>query len=70
MFDSEIVEGKDRPAEIGDPEFSNPGNTGGLLLCMTKSIHNSARYVVLDSGFCVLAALVALRKLGVFFLGH
>jgi hypothetical protein len=66
LFDLEIVESKDQPAEIGDPEFSNHVNTGGLLLRLTKSIHNSARYVVLDSGFCVLAALVALRKLGVF----
>jgi hypothetical protein len=66
LFDLEIVEGKDRPAEIGNPEFSNHDNTGGLLLRLTKSIHNSARYVVLDSGFCVLAALVALHKLDVF----
>jgi hypothetical protein len=69
LFDLEIVEGKDRPAEIGDPEFSNHSNTGGLLLRLTKSIYHSTRYEVLDSGFCVLAALVAFRKLGVFFWG-
>ena len=66
MFDLEIVEGKDRPREIGEPEFHEHGNTGGLLLRLTKLIDNSARYMVLDSGFCVLAALLALRKLGVF----
>lgn len=66
LFDLELVEGKDRPKELGDPEFVEHGNTGGLLLRLTKSIHNTARYVVLDSGFCVLAALAALRSLGVF----
>lgn len=35
-------------------------------LHLTRLIHNTDRYVVLDSGFCVLQALIALRTLGVF----
>lgn len=66
LFDFEIVEGKDHPTELPPPEFSGFGATAGLLLRLTKSIHNTARYVVLDSGFCVLQALVALRTFGVF----
>jgi len=66
LFDFEMVEGKDCPRELGAPEFDEAGKTGGLLLRLTKSMHNSARYVVLDSGFCVLAALIALRKVSVF----
>jgi hypothetical protein len=52
--------------DIGDPEFQSKGKTGGLLLHLTKSIHNSARYVVLDLGFCVLSALIAIQNMGVF----
>ena len=42
------------------------GETGGLLLRLTKTIHGSGRYVILDSGFCVLKANVGLRQHGVF----
>ena len=35
----------------------------------TKSLHGSGRVVVLDSGFCVLSALIALKKVGVFAAG-
>lgn len=50
----------------GVPEFEEAGKTGGLVLYLMKSLHNSARYVVLNSRFCLLSALVALRKVGVF----
>eukprot|EP00804_Cyclotella_cryptica_P001269 CCRYP_012764-RA/>CCRYP_012764-RA protein AED:0.37 eAED:0.03 QI:0/0/0/0.5/1/1/4/0/472 len=42
------------------------GKTGGLLLRMLKSCFHSGRYVVLDSGFCVLKALVALHEKGIY----
>ncbi len=38
----------------------------GLLLCMLQSVFHSGHYIVLDSGFCVLKALIALKKKGVF----
>ena len=38
----------------------------GLLLLLMKSVHHTGRYVVLDSGFCVLQALVELKKFGVY----
>ena len=66
LFDFEIVEGNDHPCDMPPVEFSNTGKTAGLLLRLTKSVHHSARYVVLDSGFCVLQALVELQKVGVF----
>ncbi len=66
LFDFEIVEGNDRPREMPAAEFADKGKTAGLLLRLTKSVHHSARYVVLDSGFCVLKALVELQKVGVF----
>ena len=66
LFDLELREGKDRPSELPAEEFSEEGKTAGLLLRLTKTIHHTARYVVLDSGFCVLMALLALKKKGVY----
>ena len=66
LFDCEIVEAHDRPRDMPPVEFSNTGKTAGLLLRLTKSVHHSACYVVLDSGFCVLQAFVELQKVGVF----
>jgi hypothetical protein len=66
LFDLEIAEGNDHPHEMPSAEFANKGKTAGLLLRLTKSVHHSACYVVLDSGFCVLQALVELQKVGVF----
>lgn len=61
-----MVDEKDCQRELGVPEFEETGKTGELLLHLMKSLHNSARYVILNSGFCVLSALVALRKVGIF----
>ena len=66
MFDFELREGKDHPSELPPAEFLEEGITAGLLLCLTKTIHHTSRYVVLDSGFCVLLALLALKKKGVY----
>ena len=37
----------------------------GLLLRMMKIYFSTGRYVILDSGFCVLKGLIQLRKKGV-----
>eukprot|EP00956_Cyclotella_meneghiniana_P035814 scaffold118478_cov62-Cyclotella_meneghiniana.AAC.7 len=67
LFVIELVQGKDYPAELGTPEFeSEYGKTGGLLLRMLKSMFSSGRYIVLDSGFCVLKAIVGLFRRGLF----
>ena len=67
MTSIELVEGKDRPQEIGAPEYEDlGGKTVGLLLRLLKNYFGSARYVVLDSGFCVLKALIELKRKGVF----
>ena len=63
----ELVEGKDRPKELGKPDgYSKGGATVGLLLRLTKSLYHTGKCVILDSGFCVLKGLVELRKVGVF----
>jgi hypothetical protein len=65
IFYMEMVEGKARPKEMEKPEFENLGKTVGLLLRLTRPIWNSGRVVVLDSGFCVIQAIVELKKKGV-----
>ena len=42
------------------------GKTAGLLLRLCENLFGSMKVVVLDSGFCVLKALIELRKRGVF----
>ena len=67
MYAAEMVEGKDRPKERPvDPTTTEHGRTGGLLLCLTRSLVGRGCVVILDSGFCVLKALVALKKVGIF----
>jgi hypothetical protein len=52
---------------MGLPEFeAEKGKTAGLLLRMTHQLWGTAKFVVMDSGFCILEALIELRKKGVF----
>ena len=69
MFAVELVEGKDRPKEIDPPKYSDvtkKGSTTSLLLRLCESIFHIGMVVILDSGFCVLRALIELKKRGVF----
>lgn len=61
MWAIELMEGKDRPKE-----FPSEGGTAGLLLRLCKALYGTGKIVVLDSGFCVLQALIALKNVGVF----
>ena len=61
MFSIELVEGKDKPHQRATLEFeAEHDKTGGLLMSLLKSYFGSGHYVVLDSGFCVLKAILAL----------
>ena len=64
LFAMELVEGKDRPKEMPSPPSNE--KTIHLLLELCRSIYGSGKIVVLDSGFCVLKGLIALKKVGVF----
>jgi len=65
MFSIELVEGKDAPAGMQRP-FEALGKTSGLLLRMLQSYFGTCKYIVLDSGFCVMKAIVELRRNGLF----
>ncbi len=60
-----MVEEKDHPSQPSEL-FSEAGKMGGLLMRMLQCCFATGRYVVLDSDFCVLKAIVALKKHGVF----
>ena len=62
----DLVEGKDHPRALGQQEFHNMGSTVGLLLRMLASIFHKGYVVILDSDFCVLKAIIEVRKKGVF----
>ena len=63
IFGAEPVEGKNSLIEI---VCNISKGTTGLLLCLTKTLFNTGKIVVLDSGFCVLQGLVELKKAGVY----
>jgi hypothetical protein len=63
LWGIELVEGTDRPCELPRPKFEDiGGSTVGLLLCMLQPIYHRVFLAVLDSGFCVLKAIIDLTK--------
>jgi hypothetical protein len=65
MFVMEIVEGKDHPPQVV-PRYSELGKTTGLMMRMLQNYFSTGWYVILDSGFCDLKALIQLKKVGMF----
>ncbi len=62
MFSMEMVEGKDHPPQIAE-RLSELGKTTGLLLWMLATYFSTRRYVILNSGFCILKSFVELKRL-------
>ena len=62
------MEGKDKPSSTstGRSEFEEFGATTHLLLECCRTIFFTGKVVILDSGFCVLKAIVKLRSYGVY----
>ncbi len=63
LFSIELVKGTDSPPQVVR-DFDAHGKIGGLLLRMLWSYHHTGRYMVLDSGLCVLKAITDLQKVG------
>ena len=66
MYQVELAEGKYRTKELQKGEFGEKGKTSGLLLRLCKPLFGTGKLVILDSGFCVLAAVIELMKFGVY----
>jgi hypothetical protein len=65
LFWIEMVEGKDRPPQLGPLQHVEAhGKLCGLVLRAAEGIKGSNRVIGMDSGFGVLAALPELRKRG------
>ena len=64
LFALKLVEGKDHPVELPSPPDNK--KTTHLLLELCRSLYGSGKMVVLDSGFCVLQAIIEFKKVGVF----
>ena len=58
----DLQEGKDHPTNLGNKEFDDLGKTTGILLQLTKTVWSTGKVFVLDSGVCVLQAIVMLEK--------
>ena len=67
MFVIELAEVKSHPLQNGPFDFEDLNRkTVGLLLRIMKKYFATGRYVILDSGICVLKWLTQLRKKGIF----
>jgi hypothetical protein len=62
LYAAEIVMGKDKPDDFESQYEREEGKTSSLLARLTGSIWHSGNVVILDSGFCVLQALINLKK--------
>jgi hypothetical protein len=62
-----LVEGKDAPSpRLRPPKYPGAEKTVALLMEMCEPIVAKGMVVILESGFCVLEGLVALRRMGVY----
>ena len=62
-----LVEGKEHPRQAVPLEFEELcGKTVVLLFRMMKSYFDTVRYIIIDSGFCVLKGIIQLSKNGFF----
>ena len=65
LFVIELVEGKGRSPQKEKEIFEERIKATSLLLRLYKSIFVMRRVVIIYSGFCVLQAIVELRKMSV-----
>ena len=67
MLVVELVEVKANPHQAIPLEFEDiAGKTVELLLRTMKIYFATGRYIILDSGFCVMKGLIQLRNKGIF----
>ncbi len=67
VLNVDLVEGKDRLDKLNNPKNNkNGGKSCGLLLWMLCKYFLTGRYFILDLGFCMMKAIVELKKEGLF----
>ena len=66
LWKEQIVEGKDRPTQLGKKKWEDLGKNVGLMLQMCEPIFSNGKCVVLGSEFCVSKGITALLEFGVY----
>ena len=66
IWSLELHEGKDRPPQLNNMPFDDLAKTVGTLLQLTEPVWGSGKVFILDSGFCILKAIIELQKKGIF----
>ena len=66
IWSLELCEGKVRPPQLNNKPFDDLGKTVGTLLWLTEPVWWSGKVFILDSGFCILKAIIELQKRGIF----
>ena len=61
-----MMEGKDKPTQIGPKKWEDLGKNCGIILRISEPIFSTGECVVLDSGFCVSKGITALLEVGVY----
>ena len=58
---TELVKGKDAPAQAPPPEHDNLGKTAGLVVRVCKPLWGTDKTVIVDSRFSVVAGVVGMK---------
>ena len=66
LWRAQIVEGKDRPTQLGKKKWEEMRKTVGLMLRICEPIFSTGMCVVIYSGFCVSKGITALLEVGVY----
>jgi hypothetical protein len=65
MYSIELLEGEDRPQQLGPTRKDSLGKTIGLMCRMCKPIFHIQKVAIIDSGFCISQGMIELKKVGV-----
>ena len=66
MWRAQIVEGKDRPTEVGKKKWEDLVETVSLMLQMCEPMFSTGKWFLLDSGLCVSKGVTSLLEFGVY----
>ena len=66
IWSLELCEGKDQPPQLNNKQFDDLGKIVGTLLRLTEPVWGSGKVFIIDSGFCILKAIIELQKKGIF----
>ena len=66
IWSLEVREGKDQQLQLNNKQFDDLRKMVRTLLRLTEPVGGSGKVFILDSGFCILKAIIELQKKGIF----